>query len=1063
MSGNPAHYVTLGGECFELSPQGKADPVTRDGLVYKFHVTDLKKNRGMRLVSVFAAGSLEITVSDYEQRIEIACINAIRRAFDNGTLSFDQPSDERYYKEIQLSASDLENKVTRTDAEIRQYIVHKSHWLAYRFPMQPQPDGIIYPIPFDEPADLDYLGATSAEVRRNIQRMANQGMLEKVLEGHARPTERLLTDYESAEGSSSRELPKTVSTTPATSGESDDRRFARLAIEEARKSEPEDDRVHPKVGVVVVKDGHVLATAHRGEFPQCHGEYIALEKKLPDVLLAGSTVYTTLEPCTSRNHPKVPCATRLAERKVARVVIGMLDPDDRISGRGQRSLRKAGVATALFDHDLMTEIEELNRDFIRERESQRRDTQTDQHRGEQTQVPSTQTEAARRLSDATRDLQKAAWSYIELHSRYGVAQAVRDVAVEEKEIFGKVEMALRTFERDYDLPSDLSRIAKDELANINVSLDRLMSGRDLETMKIAAEQIQDSCNRVREAAKPYAYLNRDAGDARRVEKLDLPAARPIIVPKRYGGGTTKDDFGYTGLGVINDGERPGYDLTIHSVQLADGTKLVFHRGHTERLSKNDGEAFYPVFLEARLGGTFGSALFDFMRERGIPSVTVPITYRDSDNNWFQTDITFDRDVQKSGGLRLGWKQKRIPHPDSEKAEAKKDVLLQPSVAASEGNDVVASRNSAKVSPQFDVFISHATEDKPYVEPLVKALEAAGIKVWFDKTALEWGDDLRASIDRGLANCRYGVVIFSKAFLRKKKWTEYELNSLFALEQPGRKIILPIWHGITRDDVLEYGAGFADRLAKVSSKDGYNDIVESLLGLLGRSIPLSAVPAQRSVLTEADPPQDVSEITLEAFYLNHDPDKQSFACQSVSETQGKYVDDTSADGSVMRSELEPPLLVVRGIDVKAVEALGWKPTGLRFKDAQTGVEKVFSGQLRDTVEPDTLKFGIHGGDAKSGTKPRPRTPVTAEPVAAKPNAIAYAWYETTGENAAKAKAFIRPSTRHDGWFSFENSFGEEMHGTKEEVAMKFAAFDKSLVLKHYVRMQHSTSDPAFKLN
>lgn len=89
-------------------------------------------------------------------------------------------------------------------------------------------------------------------------------------------------------------------------------------------------------------------------------------------------------------------------------------------------------------------------------------------------------------------------------------------------------------------------------------------------------------------------------------------------------------------------------------------------------------------------------------------------------------------------------------------------------------------------------------------------------------------------------------------------------------------------------------------------------------------------------------------------------------------------------------------------------------------------------------------------------------VTAKPVAAKPNAIAYAWYETTGENAAKAKAFIRPSTQHDGWFSFENSFGEEIHGTKEEIATKFATFDKSLMLKRYVRMQHSTVDPAFNL-
>jgi pyrimidine deaminase RibD-like protein len=155
----------------------------------------------------------------------------------------------------------------------------------------------------------------------------------------------------------------------ATHNETDDRVFERLAIDEARKSVPEDERIHPRVGVVVVKDGRVLATAHRGEIPQCHGEYIALERKLPEVPLPGATVYTTLEPCTSRNHPKVPCAIRLTERKVARVVIGMLDPDIRIRGSGMWTLRQAGIAIELFPHDLMTEIEELNRDFIRERES----------------------------------------------------------------------------------------------------------------------------------------------------------------------------------------------------------------------------------------------------------------------------------------------------------------------------------------------------------------------------------------------------------------------------------------------------------------------------------------------------------------------------------------------------------------------------------------------------------------------------------------------------------------------------------------------------------------------
>ena len=63
--------------------------------------------------------------------------------------------------------------------------------------------------------------------------------------------------------------------------------------------------------------------AHRGESPKSHAEYIALDDKLSDDLVAGATVYTTLEPCTTRKRPKIPCARRLIDRKVARVVIGM--------------------------------------------------------------------------------------------------------------------------------------------------------------------------------------------------------------------------------------------------------------------------------------------------------------------------------------------------------------------------------------------------------------------------------------------------------------------------------------------------------------------------------------------------------------------------------------------------------------------------------------------------------------------------------------------------------------------------------------------------------------------
>jgi hypothetical protein len=67
------------------------------------------------------------------------------------------------------------------------------------------------------------------------------------------------------------------------------------------------------------------------------------------------------------------------------------------------------------------------------------------------------------------------------------------------------------------------------------------------------------------------------------------------------------------------------------------------------------------------------------------------------------------------------------------------------------------------------------------------------------TTSSWngGDTLRGAIDRGLVDSRYGIVVLSPAFLKRKKWTEHELDGLFAREQSGNKVILPIWHNIKR--------------------------------------------------------------------------------------------------------------------------------------------------------------------------------------------------------------------------------------------------------------------------
>jgi hypothetical protein len=219
-------------------------------------------------------------------------------------------------------------------------------------------------------------------------------------------------------------------------------------------------------------------------------------------LVAGATVYTTLEPCTSRKHPKIPCAQRIIDRKVARVVIGMLDPNPDIRGLGDQLLSEAGIEVQLFPRELRAQVEEMNREFIRAQKQQQAVTKVNRSLDDPSIV------AARSLCDATWELQKTAWSFYALHAQYGVARAVRDVADEESRLLQRLDAALTVFTQDYDLPSELSSVAKTELGNINIALVNLkthcMAGRRSD-MEIAATQIQDACERIRTAARPLAY------------------------------------------------------------------------------------------------------------------------------------------------------------------------------------------------------------------------------------------------------------------------------------------------------------------------------------------------------------------------------------------------------------------------------------------------------------------------------------------------------------------------------------------------------------------------------
>ena len=132
---------------------------------------------------------------------------------------------------------------------------------------------------------------------------------------------------------------------------------------------------------------------------------------------------------------------------------------------------------------------------------------------------------------------------------------------------------------------------------------------------------------------------------------------------------------------------------------------------------------------------------------------------------------------------------------------------------------------------FDVFISHASEDKDtIVRSLATELVGQGLKVWYDEFTLRIGDSLRQKIDKGLAKSRVGLVVLSPSFV-SKGWTNYELDGIVTRTVSGDQILLPIWHNITKQEVIDFSPSLADKVARSTATHTVREIAAEIGDLL----------------------------------------------------------------------------------------------------------------------------------------------------------------------------------------------------------------------------------------
>ena len=123
---------------------------------------------------------------------------------------------------------------------------------------------------------------------------------------------------------------------------------------------------NPLVGALIVRNGGVVAQGYHARYGDLHAERNAFcDADTRGVDCCGTTMYVTLEPCCHHGH-QPPCTEAIIEHRIARVVVGLLDPNPLVAGHGIELLRQQGIEVEVIDPEspLAQELRWQNRVFL---------------------------------------------------------------------------------------------------------------------------------------------------------------------------------------------------------------------------------------------------------------------------------------------------------------------------------------------------------------------------------------------------------------------------------------------------------------------------------------------------------------------------------------------------------------------------------------------------------------------------------------------------------------------------------------------------------------------------